>query len=260
MTARSNWNIAAGHWCFRHRNAVFPLVFALTVLFLRPHVLFGRTALDHLLIASGMVIALVGQGVRLLTIGFDYVERGGKNKRVYASRLVQGGIYAHTRNPMYLGNLLIAAGMSLVTGAPAAYLLLIPLFVFIYQAIIAAEEAYLRERFGAEYAAYCRRVPRLFPSLKGVRRTFGSMEYHWRRAVRKDLSTITGLLLGLICLPLWRTYFLNGADAARAALPATAALVGAVLVLYGALAVLKKRRLFFYLPTNLPSDVPGGLR
>ena len=260
MTVRPSWNIRVGQWFFRYRNAAFPIVFALVVLLLRPRVLFGHPTLDHWLIVSGMAVALVGEAVRLLTIGFDYIERGGKNKQVSASRLVQGGIYAHTRNPMYLGNLLITVGMCMVIGSPAAYVIVIPLFAFIYQAIMVAEETYLHGTFGAEYAAYCRRVPRLLPSLSGLRHTLAGTEYHWRRAIRKDLSTITGLLLGLIGLPIWRTYFLHGVEAAKALMPITLVQMATVLLLYGALVILKRNRLFFYLPTHLSSDAPGNLR
>jgi len=260
MTDRSAWTIAVGRWWFRYRNALFPVVFVLVPLLTRPRVLFGDPRLDRLASGAGVAIALLGEAVRLLTIGFDYVERGGKNKQVAASRLVEGGIYAHTRKPMHLGNLLIAVGMSMVSGAPAAYLIVIPLFAFIYHAIISAEEAFLHHAFGAGYVAYCSRVPRLLPSLRGFRRTLAGAEYHWRRAIRKDLSTITGLLLGLICLPVWRVLCLDGSQAALARAPRTIGLVAAVLALYSALHALKKRRLFFYVPTHLPPDMPGGLR
>ena len=251
MTGLSAWNIAVGQWFFRYRNALFPVLFtACPLLLLRPRVMCDSPTIDHLLVVSGVVIALVGEGVRLFTIGLDYIDRGGKNKQVWASRLVQTGMYAHTRNPMYLGNLLIAVGFCMVSGAPAAYLMLIPLFLFIYQAIMSAEEAYLQRAFGADYAAYCRRVPRLWPSFKGLRRTLAGTKYDWRRAIRKDLSTIAGLLVGLICLLVWRTFFLEGFRAAKANMRTALGLILTVLVLYGVLHFLKKRKLFFYLPSN----------
>lgn len=52
---------------------------------------------------------------------------------------------------MYVGNALIAIGMTIDFGSSLGYLILIPLFLFVYQAIVAAEEAYLRNKFGAEY-------------------------------------------------------------------------------------------------------------
>ena len=251
MRRASDWNIAIGQWLFRYRNALFPIIFTLSpLILLRPRII-GNPTIDHALVMAGAVIALLGEGVRLLTIGLDYIDRGGKNKQVWASRLVQNGMYAHTRNPMYLGNILIAVGMCMASGSPAAYFFLIPLFIFGYQAIMVAEEAYLRQAFGAEYAAYCSRVPRLLPSFNGLRKTVANLGYNWRRAIRKDLGTITGLLAGLICWPVWRVYFLEGAGAAKARAPRALGWVLVVLAAYALLHQLKKRRLLFYLPADL---------
>ena len=235
------WNIAAGQFFFKHRNNLFPFVFAVSGLIMRPRALFSNPRLDQLMMGAGAVIAVLGELLRLATIGFDYIDRGGKNKQVYASRLVAGGIYAHTRNPMYAGNALIAIGMSLVTGAPFAYVVIVPFFLFVYQAIVCAEEAYLRSRFGREYEEYCARVNRFIPSLRGASRSFSGMRYDWKRALRQDLSTIAGLLMGLALVPLWRTYFLNGWDAAKAAAPQ--AIIGAIGVgaFFGVVYTLKKQ-------------------
>ena len=46
----------------------------------------------------------------MLTIGYEYIVRGGRQGKVYAEDLVQGGVFAHSRNPLYLGNLLIIVG------------------------------------------------------------------------------------------------------------------------------------------------------
>ena len=234
-------NIAVGSFFFRYRNGVFPVMFAVAVLIGRPRIL-GGAAFDKVLAASGAVAALAGEAVRLTTIGYEYIERGGKQGKVYASRLVEGGMYGQTRNPMYLGNGLIAAGMSLFSGAPFAYFVVVPLFLFIYQAIIMTEETYLRQQFGKDYEDYCAKVPRFFPSFRDGLRSFRGMGYHWKRALRQDLSTITALLLGLCLLPIWRTFFLEGLDAAKAILPRTLALSLITLACYAILVVLKKQK------------------
>ena len=200
----TGWNIAVGDFFFKYRNALFPVLFALAALIGRPQVILGNPALDRALGVCGVLVALTGQLVRLITIGYEYIERGGKEGKVYASRLVQGGVYALTRNPMYLGNGLIAIGMTMVAGAPLIYLIVLPLFLYIYQAIIAAEETYLRRQFGAEYERYCAAVNRLLPALDKARRVLAPLSYNWRQAVRKDLSTMAGLFLGLILLPVFR--------------------------------------------------------
>ena len=240
------WNVAAGNFFFKYRNALFPALFALMALIGRPQVILGDPALDRALGVCGVLVALTGQLVRLVTIGYEYIERGGKGGKVYASRLVQGGVYALTRNPMYLGNGLIAIGISLVAGAPLMYLIVLPLFLYIYQAIIAAEEAYLRRQFGAEYERYCAEVNRLLPALRHARRILAPLSYDWRQAVRKDLSTMAGLFLGLILLPVFRRMWLEGWEAVREELPQTVTALLVVLGFYGVAIALKKQRKVFY--------------
>ena len=235
-------SIAIGNFFFRYRNSVFPAMFAVAILIGRPHVILGNAAFDELLVATGAVVALAGETVRLVTIGYEYIERGGKAGKVYASHLVQGGMYGQMRNPMYVGNVLIAVGMSLFSGAPFAYFVAVPLFVLIYQAIIVTEENYLHRQFGKEYEAYCARVPRFFPSFRYGLRSFEGMRYNWKRALRQDLSTITALLLGLCLLPIWRTFFLEGFDAAKRIVLRTAELSLLTLAAYVILVILKKQK------------------
>ena len=77
-----------------------------------------------------------------------------------ASALVTIGIYRFTRNPMYLGMAAIYLGAALFAHSLVATLLLVPLLGFMDRIIIPREEAYLARRFGADYAAFRRRVRR----------------------------------------------------------------------------------------------------
>ena len=242
----SKASIGIGRFFFRYRNALFPAIFVIVGLTMQPKLLFQNPALDRLIVILGIVIALLGEVVRLVTIGYEYIERGGKNRQVYASHLVQGGVYAHVRNPMYLGNGLIAIGVTLETGSPTTYAVVIPFFLFVYWSIVAAEEEYLRAHFAAEYVDYCHRVPRFLPSFTGLRRSFAGTFYDWKRALRKELSTMAGLASGLIAVPLVRRWFLEGPGAARAAAPVTLSWIAVVAILYGIAVFMKRRRWFFY--------------
>jgi hypothetical protein len=207
--------------------------------------LFSSPLADRSLGATGVIIALLGQAVRLITIGFEYIHRGGKDGRVYAGRLIQGGLFGLVRNPIYIGNALIATGMTMYLSSPLGYFVLIPFFLFVYQALVAAEEAYLRERFGKNYDDYCARVKRFVPRLKKIREAFVGIRFDWRRSLKKDLGTLTGLTIGLILMPVWRSYFLDGwsavEDAAGRALRLTLAITAIYLFL---LRLKKSSRLF----------------
>jgi protein-S-isoprenylcysteine O-methyltransferase Ste14 len=102
---------------------------------------------------------VLGELVRVATIGLDYIIRGGKDRQVHAERLVVGGFYQHSRNPMYFGNLLLLVGFAIGANSWLLLAIGVPLAVLVHVGIIAAEEDFLRGKFGAEYDDFVRRVP-----------------------------------------------------------------------------------------------------
>jgi protein-S-isoprenylcysteine O-methyltransferase Ste14 len=104
--------------------------------------------------AWSLVLVLPGLWLRGYAAG--YVK---KNRE-----LTMTGPYAHTRNPLYLGSMLIAAGFAVALLSWPVALLLACGFAVIYVPVIASEERFLRATF-PEFEAYCRRVPRLIPRL-----------------------------------------------------------------------------------------------
>jgi protein-S-isoprenylcysteine O-methyltransferase Ste14 len=226
----------AGHVLFRVRNALFPIVFAAVLLLFPPPVEGGAAW-----VAAGLALLVAGQAIRVLTIGFVYIKRGGKDGRVYAPGLVTGGIFAHCRNPMYLGNLLLVLGYLTLAGNPFGLLAGAAFFLFAYGAIIAAEEGYLRGRFGEEYRAYCARVPRLLPRLRGLRATLGPLAFDWRKVLAKEYGTLYLTLVLTLGIVAWRLLRAGGSDGLRAHLPALSGVAAAGTVAYAAARLLKKR-------------------
>ena len=85
---------------------VFPVVYLLVALFIRPAFFAGNPKWDYFATGVGLMLAALGESIRCLTIGLDdHIVRGGRHGRVYANRLVTEGMFAHTRNPTYVGNL-----------------------------------------------------------------------------------------------------------------------------------------------------------
>ena len=227
--------VRVGNFFFHYRNFIFP--FALLFVLLPGAPMFANPM--HAVVL-GFVVAGLGQLVRGTTIGFKYIIRGGKNRRVYAADLVTEGIYGHCRNPMYVGNVLIFSGIALACNTWTTVLLAVPFGVFIYVAIIAAEEDFLRRKFGEAFDAYCRDVPRWLPRLAGLGATLNSMEYKWRRVVVKEYGTPFGWIT-FICLiaavHLWRMQRLDIHDGAGQVL---LWVWGVTFVLWAVARVLKK--------------------
>jgi protein-S-isoprenylcysteine O-methyltransferase Ste14 len=133
------------------RRIRVPLGFLTAALYLLE--LWRRPPLPTILAFS---LALVLPGLWLRGYAAGYVK---KNRE-----LTQTGPYAHTRNPLYLGSMLIAAGFALALMSWPIWLALAVFFGVIYVPVIASEERFLRSAF-PEFDAYCRRVPRLIPRL-----------------------------------------------------------------------------------------------
>lgn len=81
--------------------------------------------------------------------------------------LITDGVYARIRHPRYVEGTIGMIGCALVANYLAPYLIVAASIPVIY-AIVRVEERELRDRFGAEYEAYCRRVPRFVPRLGGT--------------------------------------------------------------------------------------------
>ena len=176
----------------------------LTVAFsTRPRIAGGDVRLDHLMDAAGALVSLSGQVLRVLVIGLVYITRGGQNRRVWANALVDGGIFAHCRNPMYVANLLLILGLAIVHNGWAMYLIGVPFFLVAYACIVSAEEQYLLVRFGEAYVDYCRRVPRWIPSFRGLSSTLRGTHFDWMKVLRKEYGTPFAWLSGLLVLLVW---------------------------------------------------------
>ena len=103
----------------------------------------------------GSVLIVIGLIIRALASG--YVKKN--------EQLTMSGPYAYTRNPLYLGSLILAVGFALAARSWWITVVLIAFFFAIYLPVIRSEEEFLRASF-PEFAAYADRVPRLIPRFR----------------------------------------------------------------------------------------------
>lgn len=194
--------VAIGNFFFKTRNYLFPVFYFF--LFLP----FPRISENYnLVFVLGLCIAILGQLTRMVTIGMVYIVRGGKNRRIYADGLVTDGMFSHCRNPMYVGNILLVIGMSIVSNSLIAILVMVPLFIFIYSAIVRAEESFLRGKFGPGFNAYCEKVNRWFPNFSGISDTINQNEFNLKKVMFKEYGTTFLWTLGATLLFIYNTYW-----------------------------------------------------
>jgi len=129
-------------------------------------------------IATGLPLAFLGEAVRMWAVGYSGVTTRGD--KVTAPRLITAGPYAYVRNPLYVGNLLTAAGFAWAfTGrnrAGTRALLVGGSLLAVYATIVPHEEDYLRQTFGQAFDDYVARVPRIVPLVEPAEPQQGSYD------------------------------------------------------------------------------------
>src|SRR5437870_10075474 len=122
-------------------------------------------------ILLGLPVAMVGAIFRALAAGVIKKD----------SRIATSGVYSLTRNPLYFGSSLLACGFAIMSWNDIAAILLLFPFSVIYPIVILREEAHLQRLFPDEFRAYRSKVPRFFPRLTAIPRSFSFDQYLYNR-------------------------------------------------------------------------------
>jgi len=174
-------------WPAIARRIRVPLGFAFAVIYLWP----ARPTLASLVVGAALVVP--GLIVRALASG--HVQKN--------EQLATSGPYAYTRNPLYLGSLILAVGFGLAARSWWIATGIVLMFFAIYWPVIRAEEEFLRQKF-PQYAVYAGQVPRLFPRLTPF--STGSGRFSWElyrkhreyNALVGSLAILTALVIKMI--------------------------------------------------------------
>lgn len=146
---------------------------------------------SRLSLAAALPLMLAGMALRAWAAGHL-----AKNLRLATS-----GPYAYTRNPLYLGTALVAAGLALASRSAWLAALLAAFLLLVYLPVVEQEEQHLQKLFPS-YAAYARRVPRFWPR-KGPP---GQEHFSWSLYLsNREYNALLGLLAGLLLLA-WKAW------------------------------------------------------
>ncbi|MFA3782532.1 isoprenylcysteine carboxylmethyltransferase family protein [Melioribacteraceae bacterium 4301-Me] len=172
---------------FKYRSYT-PLPFLIVML------IFQRTNLLSLLI--GFVILLIGELFRFWGVSYAGSETR-TTAGVGATYLVVSGAFAHVRNPLYLGNMLIYLGIGIMSLALFPYLQIFALlfFYFQYSQIIKEEEKFLLLKFGDAYKDYLLNVPKLIPKFTPYKKQITEQPpYNPRAGLKSEIRTLQAIL------------------------------------------------------------------
>lgn len=144
------------------------------------------------LVAGGLVMI---PGLLLRGLASGHVQKD--------KQLTTSGPYAYTRNPLYLGSLMMAAGFAIAARNWWIVAVMALMFALIYVPVIAGEERFLRQAF-PEYDDYARHVPRLFPRLTAYDRgqsSYSSARFWKHREYQASLGCV--LVMGILIVKLF---------------------------------------------------------
>jgi protein-S-isoprenylcysteine O-methyltransferase Ste14 len=140
----------------------------------------------------GLPLACAGEALRIWASG--HIEK--------TKRLATGGPYAHSRNPLYLGSLLIALGVAVACASPWAALAVAAYFAAFYPSVMREEAQFLAAKFPPEYSAWAAAVPLFWPRLAPGGPRASRFDWalvrsnrEWRTAIA--LPLVVGLLVAL---------------------------------------------------------------
>jgi protein-S-isoprenylcysteine O-methyltransferase Ste14 len=141
------------------------------------------------LLIAGSIVALVGLGVRAYAAG--HLEKD--------QNLATGGPYAYTRNPLYLGSLLIGIGLVLAGAQWVLGVVFVIFFLVVYGPVMRREEKRLRQHFGGKFDEYSAAVPLFFPHGKSLK--ISPTKFEWNRYRRnREYEAALGYLVGVVFL------------------------------------------------------------
>ena len=112
-----------------------------------------RVAIGTLLAIAGGLLALAAE---------RRFKAAGTNVMPWkpALHLATTGIYTRLRNPMYVGLMLLVAGIAIAAASDWTLVLLVPTALVLHHGVVLREERYLEGKFGQEYRHYMANVPR----------------------------------------------------------------------------------------------------
>lgn len=143
--------------------------------------------------------ALIVPGLLIRALASGHVQKN--------EALATSGPYAYTRNPLYLGSLLMGLGFSIAARSWWVGALLVVMFFFIYIPVIRAEETFLRGKF-PEFEEYARRVPRLLPRISAAAAESGS--FSWKLySKHREWNALLGVATMIAALLVKMAFFRN---------------------------------------------------
>jgi len=169
----------------RYRVKISVLIAVIIIIIAKP---------DKWATIAGFVVSIIGNLLRVWASGYIKKER----------EIAKSGPYSLTRNPLYLGNLIIGAGFCLASWQIISIPIFFLYFLLFYIPTIKNEEERMKELFKNDYIEYQKSVPVFFPKL---RRVENREEFSFKNVLEnKEWRAILSTLLFFLAILLRRNF------------------------------------------------------
>jgi len=181
-----------GRWLFRQRTWLpLPLVAALLLIPPTPDA-------PWLLAIAGATIVALGEAIRLWAV--LHIGTISRTRSERLGPLVASGPFGYVRNPLYLGNILLWTGFSVVAGLVWLTPIVVILLALEYHAIVRWEEQLLTSRMGEPYVRYVHDVPRWLPLLTTRTSSDQPALFSWADTLFSERGTLIAIAAGFLLL------------------------------------------------------------
>ena len=229
--------VASGNWLFRRRSWLPLIPFIFVVIGLVGYEYPGGSRSLHRIWGVMCIgVGLFGAAIRVLTVGYIAGRTSGRNRvRQVAEVLNTRGVYSVVRHPLYVGNYFMWLGAALLPRDPWVPLVITLVFWLYYERIMAAEEDFLRGKFGEAFEEWAARTPAFLPAL-------GQWEpedrsFSWKMVLRREHSGLFGLIATITVLAMAGDMVAAGTLTVD---PFWAWLLGVTIVVFGGVVLLKR--------------------
>ena len=181
-----------GNFLFKYRSYT-PIPLALYILY--------NSHLEIQNVLIGFILIAIGESLRMWAVSYA----GGitRTTNVGAPSLCTSGPYGYTRNPLYIGNMVIYSGVVFVAGSLNILSMLIvtwAFFIIQYYLIINLEQNTLIDIFGKEYKNYMNNVPIFFPRLTSWKNKDKYVPMKFSKTIKTEKRTLQNIILLILII------------------------------------------------------------
>jgi protein-S-isoprenylcysteine O-methyltransferase Ste14 len=188
--------VRLGGWLFRKRTSL-PLPIVAALLLIPPR---SADAASTWLVFAGLPVVVLGELLRMW--GVHHIGAISRTRSERLGPLIDSGPFAHVRNPLYIGNVLLWLGFAVSARLPWLAPVVFLLLALEYHAIVRWEERLLETRIGRPYIEYLTRVPRWIPNPAGRSLSDGRAVFSWTQTLYSERGTLIAIAAGYLLLAL----------------------------------------------------------